>query len=52
MDAPPRVVLLPCKHLPLCGSAACAAMMGTLPLCPMCRAPVLDTLSVFPSWAA
>jgi hypothetical protein len=41
------VVLLPCRHLPLCGSAACAAMLGTPPLCPLCRVPVNDTLAVF-----
>jgi hypothetical protein len=47
LDAPPCVVLLPCRHLPLCGSAVCAAMLGVPPLCPLCRAPVNDTLAVF-----
>jgi hypothetical protein len=51
MDASPCVVLLPCKHLPLCNGAACAAMMGVPPKCPICRALVADTLSVFPAWA-
>ncbi len=51
LDAQPCVVLLPCKHLPLCGSPACTAMLGAPPLCPVCRAPVADTLSIFPAWA-
>jgi hypothetical protein len=48
LDELPCLVLLPCKHIPVCASAACAAMMGTPPLCPMCRVPVADTLAVFP----
>ena len=47
LDAPPCVVLLPCRHQPLCGSAACAAMLGAPPLCPLCRKPVADTLHTF-----
>jgi hypothetical protein len=47
LDAPPCVVLLPCRHAPLCGSAVCAAMLGAPPLCPLCRAPVNDTLAIF-----
>jgi hypothetical protein len=51
LDAQPCVVLLPCKHLALCGSAACAAMLGAPPLCPVCRALVADTMAIFPAWA-
>ena len=47
LDATPCVVLLPCRHLPLCGAPACAAMLGAPPLCPICRKPVADTLSAF-----
>jgi hypothetical protein len=47
LDARPSLVLLPCRHLPLCGSPACAAMLGARPLCPVCRTAVADTLSVF-----
>jgi hypothetical protein len=38
-------VILPCRHLPVCAAAACAAMMRGL--CPICRAPVTDTLAVY-----
>jgi hypothetical protein len=48
LDAQPCVLLLPCRHLPLCGSAACAAMLGAPPRCPLCRVAVADTMSVFP----
>lgn len=33
-------LLLPCRHLVLC--SACAAKVSA---CPLCRAPVLDTVS-------
>jgi hypothetical protein len=47
LDALPCVLLLPCRHMPLCGAPACAAMMGAPPLCPLCRVRVADTISVF-----
>jgi hypothetical protein len=47
LDSRPSLVLLPCRHLPLCGAPACLAMLGAPPLCPICRAAVADTLSVF-----
>ncbi len=47
LDVPRCVALLPCKHLALCAAPACAAMMGTPPLCPLCRVPVADTLQLF-----
>jgi hypothetical protein len=45
LDMPPCVVLLPCRHVPVCASAACIETMCGL--CPLCRAPVADTLTVF-----
>jgi hypothetical protein len=47
LDATPCVVLLPCRHQPLCGAPACAAMLGSPPLCPLCREPVADTMHTF-----
>lgn len=47
LDAPRCVGLLPCRHLTLCDSAACAAMLGAPPLCPTCREPVADTVRLF-----
>ena len=47
LDAPKCTVLLPCRHLALCGAPACAAMLGAPPLCPLCREPVTDTLQLF-----
>jgi hypothetical protein len=40
-------LLLPCKHLALCGEPECFATLGAPPLCPLCRVPVADTLTVF-----
>jgi hypothetical protein len=45
--APRCVAMLPCRHLPLCASPECAAMMGSPPLCPLCRVRVADTLQLF-----
>jgi hypothetical protein len=47
LDARRCVALLPCKHLALCASPACAVMLGTPPLCPLCRVTVADTLQLF-----
>jgi hypothetical protein len=47
LDAPRSTVLLPCRHLALCGAPACAAMLGAQPLCPLCRKPVAELLAVF-----
>ncbi len=47
LDATPCVVLLPCRHQPLCAAPACAAMLGSPPLCPLCREPVADTMHTF-----
>jgi hypothetical protein len=48
LDAPRTTVLLPCRHLVLCGAPGCAAMLGTQPpRCPLCRAAVADTMQVF-----
>jgi hypothetical protein len=47
LDAPRTTVLLPCRHLVLCGAPSCAAMLGTPPLCPLCRVAVADTMQVF-----
>jgi hypothetical protein len=47
LDAQRCTALLPCKHLLLCASPACAAMLGTPPRCPLCRAVVLDSMQLF-----
>ena len=47
LDAPRSVGLLPCRHLLLCDSAACATMLGAPPLCPTCREPVADIVRLF-----
>jgi hypothetical protein len=47
LDATPCVVLLPCRHQPLCAAPACVAMLGVPPLCPLCREPVADTIHTF-----
>ena len=47
LEATPCVVLLPCRHQPLCASPACAAFLGAPPLCPLCREPVADTMRTF-----
>ena len=47
LDAAKSTVLLPCRHLALCGAPACAAMLGAPPLCPLCREPVADTMQLF-----
>ena len=47
LEAPKSTLLLPCRHLPLCGSPACFAMLGAPPLCPLCRVPVADTIHTF-----
>ncbi len=44
LDALPCVVLLPCRHMPVCGSCA-ARLEGK---CPLCRATVADTITVIP----
>jgi hypothetical protein len=47
LDAPRRAVLLPCRHLAICSAPACAAMLGTPRLCPLCRKPVTEAMTVF-----
>jgi hypothetical protein len=48
MDAPRCCVVLPCRHLALCASPACAAMLGAQPArCPLCLRGVADTMQVF-----
>ena len=47
LDARRCVALLPCKHLALCATPACAVMLGAPPLCPLCRVLVADTLQLF-----
>ena len=48
LDAARCTALLPCRHLALCGSPACFALLGApQPHCPVCREPVLDSLTLF-----
>ena len=47
LDAPSCTLLLPCRHMPLCGAADCAAALGQPRLCPLCRVAVADTIEVF-----
>ena len=48
LDAARCTALLPCRHLALCSAPACFAMLGApQPLCPVCREPVLDSLTLF-----
>ena len=47
LGEPRSLLLMPCKHLALCGDPACFAMLGAPPLCPLCRAAVADTMSIF-----
>ncbi len=47
LDAPRVLLLLPCRHLALCGAPACAAMLGAPPRCPLCRVTIVDMFSVF-----
>mmetsp|Transcript_131263 Transcript_131263/g.245638 ORF Transcript_131263/g.245638 Transcript_131263/m.245638 type:complete len:526 (+) Transcript_131263:79-1656(+) len=44
LERPRKVVLLPCKHVPLC-----VECLGNLEdaICPMCRAPIEDTIQTF-----
>jgi hypothetical protein len=45
LDAPRCTLLLPCRHVALCGAPDCAAMLGVPPLCPMCRKGVDSALT-------
>jgi hypothetical protein len=47
LDAPRCTALLPCRHLATCGGAACAALLGAPPRCPLCRERVTDTMLLF-----
>ena len=47
LDAPSCTLLMPCRHMPLCGAAGCAAALGQPRLCPLCRVAVADTIEVF-----
>jgi len=43
LDAPRSHVLFSCHHHCLCGSLECFRMLGTPPLCPICRSAVAET---------
>jgi len=47
LDAPRSMLCLPCRHLSICGSAECLAMLGATPRCPLCRSVVTETIPVF-----
>ena len=47
LEAPSCTLLLPCRHMPVCGAADCAAALGQPRLCPLCRVAVADTIEVF-----
>lgn len=46
MDETPHVVLMPCRHLCVCGSCA-KQIHAHASICPLCRSLVVYTLSVF-----
>jgi hypothetical protein len=47
---PRCLLMLPCRHLALCGARSCADRLGFPPCrtCPLCRVSLDDTLLVFP----
>lgn len=45
LDAAPCVVLMPCRHQPLCAAPECLATLRGR--CPICREAVADTITVF-----
>jgi len=49
MDKDKNTLLIPCRHLCLCGDCAGRLMSGPLAkrLCPRCRQPITDTQEVF-----
>ena len=47
LDAPRSMLCLPCRHLSICGSAECLAMLGTPPRCPICRCAVAETRQIY-----
>ena len=47
LDAPRSHVLLPCYHHCLCGSLECLRMLGTPPLCPICRSAVAHARQIY-----
>ena len=46
-DGKKEVLLLPCKHMCLCKNCASTCLFKTIKECPMCRAPVKDSMDVF-----
>ena len=47
LDRPRSHVLFPCHHHCLCGSLECLRMLGTPPLCPICRSAVAETRQIY-----
>ena len=47
LSAPRCLAVLPCRHLPLCAAADCAAAMGTPPRCPLCRVGVTGAMQLY-----
>ena len=47
LSVPRCLAVLPCRHLPLCAAADCAAAMGAPPRCPLCRVGVVGTMQLF-----
>jgi hypothetical protein len=46
-DAPKDHVVLPCKHLCVCGACAEQLTKTRTPTCPVCREPIRETMKVF-----
>jgi DNA uptake protein ComE-like DNA-binding protein len=46
-DAPKDHLVLPCKHLCVCGECAEQLTKTRTPMCPVCRGPIRETMKVF-----
>jgi hypothetical protein len=46
-DAPKDYLVLPCKHLCVCGECAEQLTKTRTPMCPVCRGPIRETMKVF-----
>jgi len=47
LDAPRSHIMIPCFHHCVCGSLECFRLLGTPPLCPICRCAVAETRQIY-----